>query len=152
MAGHDPNFDPGGFRAAIKSTMQMGVPTDLNERLVWHFKNITSYSNQDPALKPYDWTTPPSLDVPSDPDTPTGERIVDYALEFARTTGQQSEVGAFDATRLVVTLLDVDYEQIKQADYATIGRVHYDIDYSGPPMGLFEVTVYQVFLTARDQA
>lgn len=152
MAGSDASFDPGGFRSAIKATMQMGVPTDLNDRLVWHFRNITSYPTQDPALKPYDWTVAPTFDVPSDPDLPTGEHIVDYALEFARSTPQESEVGAFDATRLVVTLLDVDYEQIKQADYATIGRVHYDIDYTGPPMGLFEVTVYQVFLTARDQA
>lgn len=152
MAGSDPNFDPNGFRASIKATMQMGMPLDPAERLVWHFREIKSYTTQDPALKPYDWTAAPQLNIPSDPDTPAGQRIVDYALEFARGTGAETEVGSFDTTRLIVTLLDLDFEQIQHAEYATIGRVHYDIDFTGPPQGLFDVTVYSVYLTARDQA
>jgi hypothetical protein len=52
----------------------------------------------------------------------------------------------------VVTLLDVDYDIIKDADYATIGNTTYDIDFSGPPEGLFEVTVYTIYIRARDAA
>ena len=89
---------------------------------------------------------------PADPDVPEGWASVDYALEFARGTEIQTEVGGFDTTKLIITMLDIDFQKIRRAEWASIGRVMYDIDFTGPPMGLFDVTVYQVFLTARDQA
>ena len=130
----------------------MGMPADPNEQLVWHINPVVSFENQDPAIKPYDWSATPVVDQPGDPDHPSGIVAVDYALEFAATGGGESEVGRFDQSRLTVTVLDNEYEQIKNADYAMIGRVYYEIKFVAPPVGLFDVTVYQIFLVARDQS
>ncbi len=152
MAGSDPNFDPTQFRFFIKQTMKMGIPTATDEKLTWHFKPVQDFTPQDPALKPYDWSTPPESSEPGNPDLPSGVAIVDYALEFSAGTSSEGDVGRFDTSRLKVTLLDVDYEVIKTADYATIGRVYYNIKFVAPPIGMFSVTVYEVHLVARDQA
>lgn len=140
------------FRSVIKTTMRMGIPEAPEERLIWHFNPVKAYSPQDAALKPYDYSTPPVLDQPSDPDNPDGSKVVDYALEFASGTSLEADIGRFDTSRAVVTLLDVDYEEIRNADYAMIGRTYYEIKFVGPPLGMFDVTVYQVYLNARDQA
>lgn len=132
----------------------MGMPTSDEEKLVWHFLPVRAYAAQDPALQPYNWTNPPTLDLPGNSSVPTGTLIVDYALEFsaASSVAGQSDVGRFDTSRIVVTLLDEDYEQVREADFAMIGRVRYDITFTGPPLGMFDVTVFQVYMQARDEA
>jgi hypothetical protein len=154
VAGTNPAFDAGLFRNAIRQSMQMGMPSNLAEQLKWHWKRDTEYVPQDPTQNPYEWTQTPVVDLPGNPDEPDGERIVDYAIEFsARPAGSQETVfGQFDTSRAIVTLLDTDYAIIRSADYCSIDGAIYDIDFSAPPLGMFEVTVYQVFLTARDEA
>ena len=152
MAEPSPDFNASEFRGVIKQTMRMGMPADSEEQLVWHINRVQTFSPQDPAIKPYDWSAPPVVDQPGDPDHPEGLVSVDYALEFAASGGGESEVGRFDQSRLEVTVLDMDYEQIKNADYAMIGRVYYEINFVAPPIGLFDVTVYTIFLRARDQS
>ena len=152
MAEPSPDFNASEFSDAIKQTMRMGMPSDPDEQLVWHINPVVSFSYQDPAIKPYDWSATPVVDQPGDPDHPTGIVSVDYALEFAASGGGETEVGRFDQSRLTVTVLDLDFEQIKNADYAKIGNVYYDIKFIGPPTGLFDVTVYTIYLVARDEA
>ena len=79
---------------------------------------------------------------------------MDYALEFAaRSTAgaEETVLGTFNTSRAVVTLMDEDYEQIKDADYVTIAGATYEIDFVGPPLGMFAVTVYQIHLRAADE-
>lgn len=131
----------------------MGVPEDEGKRLVWHWEVTKEYASQDPAEKPYDWTEVPSSQTPGNPDEVDGELIVDYAIEFAPSqSGIQTTVGEFDLSKATVTLLDVDYELVKTADFCTIEDSIYDIEFVSPPMGLFEATVFQVFIRARDEA
>lgn len=147
------NFDAAYFRSQIKLTMGMGMPENPAERLTWHWNTVDTYTAADPAGAPYDWSEAPVTTVPGNPVAPTGQAQVDYALEFTPTRAQQGEtmMGELNRTRATVTLLDVDYEQIKDADYATIAETTYDIDFSAPPEALFEVTVYQLYLRARDE-
>jgi hypothetical protein len=143
-------FDEAGFRTAIRETMRMGMPQDVAEQLVWKWSRTKTFTPQDRIKKPYDWTQNPVTDTPGNPDEPDGELIVDYALEFTPRRELQTDVGQFNLAQVIVTLMDADYEQIKTADYAMIGDVHYLIDYVGPPMGLFAATVFQVYLRPRD--
>lgn len=153
MAGTSPDFNSSEFRSQIKATMRMGIPGDPNEQLRWHFAPVEVYSPQDPALRPYNWSTPPDEVIPGNPDVPSGWEVVDYAMEFAaRPADNNSDVGRFDTSRLVITVLDVDYEKIKTADYAMIGNNHYEISFKGPPMALFDCTIYQFYMQARDQS
>lgn len=154
MAGTNPAFDAALFRNAIRQSMVMGMPTNTAEQLTWRWNRDKEYVPQDPTSNPYEWTQDPVVDLPGNPNEPDGDVIVDYAIEFsARPAGsQQTVMGQFDTSRAIVTLLDTDYGTIRSADYCTIDGAVYDIDFSAPPLGMFEVTVYQVFLTARDEA
>lgn len=152
MAGTDPTFVASDFRTSIRFAMAMGMPTADGEKLKWYFNTVKTYSHHDPSALPYDWTASPTSDTkedPSDPDVPT---IVDYALEFGAGSSTDTEVGRFDTSHLVVTLLDQDWVVVQGADYAMIGDTVYDVQFVGPPLGMFDVTVYQVYLKARDQS
>lgn len=149
-------FDETTFRDAIQNTMLMGIPEDENERLTFWWNREQTYTPDDPAGNPYDWTATPVTDEPGNPaiaDPGTNQSlIVPYALEFsARPAGSSNTAfGEIDASRAVVTLMDGDFQQIHTADYATIGPTRYRIQFAGPPVGLFAVTVHQIFLEAED--
>ncbi|QBQ74868.1 hypothetical protein [Caudovirales GX15bay] len=151
------SFDETAFRSAILNTMLMGIPEDADERLTFWWRREQVFSPDDPAGNPYDWTTPPTSDAPGNPDltdSGTDQSLqVPYALEFsARPAGSSSTVlGEIDTSRAVVTLMDSDFEQVRTADYATIGNTHYRIQFSAPPVGLFGVTVCTLYLEAEDQ-
>jgi hypothetical protein len=151
-------FDEGAFRDAIHNTMLMGMPENVAERLTFWWNRDQTYTPDDPAGDPYDWTSTPVTDHPGNPTLPDvgGEQSlsVPYALEFsARPSGSSATVfGDIDASRAVVTMLETNYDKIRTADYATVGNTRYRILYSGPPLGLFGVTVHQVFLEAEDSS
>ena len=154
------SFDEPAFRAAILNTTLMGIPEAIAERLTWVWTRDQTFVPDDPAGNPYDWTATAVTDISSNPDLPDQPTpdlqtlVVPYALEFsARPAGSANTVlGEIDTSRAVVTLLDTDYEQIKTADYAVIGDTHYRIQFDAPPVGLFGVTVWSVYLEALDES
>lgn len=156
MAGTNPAFDADVFRQAILDTMEMGLPTDTAERLTFHWERDRTYTPEDRAHHPYDLDATPTTDEPQDPDNPTDERQIVYALEFsARPAGShEGQFGEFDTSRAVVTILDSEWVLIAdpKPDYATIDGSRYDIDFSAPPVALFDATVYTLYLTAQDEA
>ncbi len=153
-------FNEAKFRDAVANTMLMGMPEDPAERLTWWWNRDETYSPDDPAGNPYDWTQPPLTDAPGnpklkDPGAPSDQSlIVNYALEYsARPAGSANTVfGEIDTSRAIVSLADGDYQKIKTADYATIGNTTYRIQFKGPPVGLFGFTLYSVYLEAEDAA
>jgi hypothetical protein len=151
-------FDESRFRDAITNTMLMGIPEDTADRLTFWWNRDQTFSPDDPAGNPYDWTAPPVVDDPGNPDiTDTGDPqslSVPYALEFAARPAGSSNTsfGEIDASRAVVTMLDTDFERIRSADYATIGETRYRIQFQGPPTGLFGVSVCSLYLEAEDSA
>jgi hypothetical protein len=153
-----PSFNEPAFRDAILNTMLMGIPEDPFERLTFWWRRDQTYSPDDPAGNPYDWTEPPISDLPGNPDLPdqgTDQSLqVPYALEFsARPAGSSNTVfGEIDASRAIVTMMDVDFKKIEHADYATIGHSRYRIQFHAPPVGLFGVMVWTLYLESEDQA
>lgn len=151
-------FNEPVFRDAIFNTMLMGLPEDPTERLTFWWRRQQVFSPDDPAGHPYDWTSAPITDTPGNPaltDSGTDQSLqVPYALEFsARPAGSSNTVlGEIDTSRAVVTMMDKDFEQIKTADYATVGVVTYRIQFTAPPLGLFGVTVWTIYLESEDEA
>lgn len=147
MVGSNPAFDPAVFRASIRSTMNMGLPVPVEERPTFRWSVKADYAIEDPASKPYNWTATPT-NVETHPDVQ-----VPCAVEFAARPAGSTEttLGQFDVSRVIVTILDEDYAQVRGADVILVGTNTYDVDFVGPPLGLFEVTVYQIFATARDE-
>lgn len=151
-------FDETTFRDAIENTMLMGIPETVTDRLTFWWRRNRTFSPDDPAGNPYDWTAAPIVDQPGNPTLPdTGgdqSLVVPYALEFsARPAGSAyTTLGEIDTSRAIATIMDNDFARIATSDYATIGDVRYRIQFAGPPLGLFGVTVHTLYLEAEDEA
>jgi hypothetical protein len=148
MAGSNPAFDPARFRQAIRDTMTMALPTATSERITFRWTTGTTYSNVDPGGTPYDATASPSAsEAHADVQIPA-------AVEFsARPAGSlDTPMGEFDTSRCVVTVMDTDYPSIQGADQVVFDGSTYDVQFVAPPIGLFEVTIYQLYCVARDEA
>ena len=153
-------FNEGNFRNAIKNTMLMGIPEDPAQQLTWWWHRDQTFSPDDPAGDPYDWTQSPVVDTPGNPvlkddGTPTEQSlVVPYALEYSASQGSEAATvfGGIDTSRATISMAEVDYEQVKTADYCTVGDTTYRIQFTGPPIGLFGFTLWQVFIEAEDSA
>lgn len=141
------------FRDAIRASMQMGMPESDDEKLIWRWNRQKTFVPSDPRGRPYDFTKIPVTDEPGNPegDAEDDGVIIDYALTIRGQDETITSLGPINAQELTVTIFDVDWERIKDADYAQIGDVTYDIKFEAPPYGLFAVTMHDVYLEARDE-
>lgn len=146
-ASFGAGFNADKFRAAIRSTMMMGLPNSVSERATFRWLPVREYPIQDRAANPYDWTDTPSV------ETLRADVLVPVAVEFAaRPSGSQDTViGQFDSSRAIVTILDVDYALVEGADQVILGGNTYIVQFVAPPVGLFDVTVYTIYLEAVDE-
>lgn len=157
MAGTDRRFDATKFRSAIKFAMEMGFPDEVSKQITWHWNPVRQYNKKlDASGMPFDLS---QGNVNSEADiTPM---IVDCAVKF-QPTGTTTRVGGtalgiMDVANATATLLDVDYNALRQhgegkfPDKAVMDTDVYLVQLIGPPYGLFEVTIYDVYLQAIDE-
>lgn len=151
-------FPESEFRFAIRESMKMGMPEDDFLKLKWHWNRVKTYVPADPAGRPLDWDQPTlSNEVGNPEDDPEDDGlIVDYAMETNNISSQVDQsitaLGNINFQKIKITVFDVDFEKIKDADYATIGDVRYEIRLESPPEPLFGVTMHILHLEALDQA
>ena len=141
-------FNATAFRDAIRSTMEMGLPNTVAERATFRWKPERSYAVQDQAENPYDWTdTPVTEDVPADVQ-------VAVAVEFeAHPAGSvDTALGQFDTSRAIITVLDTEYASIVGANEVLLGENTYTVQFVAPPVGLFDVTIYRIYVEAVDES
>lgn len=146
-AGFGTGFDADAFRQAIRATMTMGLPNATADRATFRWTTAETFAIEDQDHNPYDWTdTPATSDAHADVQIPV-------AFEFAArpAASLDNPMGQFDSTRVEITILDVDFPLIEGANEVVLGENTYDIDFVGPPRGLFEVDVYTIYATARDE-
>ena len=153
-SGASVGFSASEFRENIKFAMTMGMPGTVSEQVTFMWNRVKEYNPQDHQHRPYDFTQPTTLDEPGNPDEPDGSLVVTCAVEFTprNSTGTENMVGAFNAPRIVITLLDDEYDLVHDADQVLIDGNTYDLEYTAPPIGLFDVTVYQLHATAQDES
>lgn len=142
MADPIIGFDPDVFRTNIHFAMQLGLPQKVEDRPTFYFREVREFppgtildsegSPLDPRIAPVVTATDP-VQVPC-------------AVEFsADRTDNENLVGTFRDTKVTLTLLDVDYEKVKNAIEVALGQTRYNISFSAPPIGLGQATVYQLF-------
>jgi hypothetical protein len=141
-------FDAAGFRSAIRFAMNMGLPNATSERATFKWSTVRTFATADPAGSPYDFSSTPTASVTH------ADVLIPVAVEFsARPAGSRdTAVGQFDSSRAVLTVLDEDYALVAGADLVLLGQNTYEIQFVGPPVGLFDVTIYQLFCDARDES
>jgi hypothetical protein len=148
MAGTDPRFSATRFRDAMRFVFQMAAPEAVERRVTFRWETERTFDGADPAGDPYFWDSAPLTTVSH------ADVQIDCVVEFsARPAGSRdSAIGQFDTSRAVITLLDEDIASIQGADTAIINGNTYDIQFEGPAIGLFEVTLHQIFCEARDES
>lgn len=140
-------FDAAGFRDAIKFAMAMGQPEDENKRVTFKWTVEKTFSTADPAGNPYRWDTTPSKVVAHE------DVQVLCAVQSNRIPNASgTPFGEIDSNKLTLTLLDEQYAEVEGADKVEIDNALYNIDFVAPPVGLFDVTVYTIHLTAEDES
>jgi hypothetical protein len=146
-ANFGAGFDAAAFRSAIRSTMEMGLPNTAAERATFRWNVERTYEREDPSHNPYEWDEVPSTELTH------ADVQIPVAVEFSArpAASLDTAIGQFDVGRAIITILDVDYELVRGADLVLLGENTYVIDFVGPPIGLFEVTVYQAYASALDE-
>lgn len=148
MAGTDSRFNSDRFKEAIHFAMQMAAPTQSAEGVIFRWETAKTFTQADPAGRPYSWAQAPAS------TTAHADVQIDCVVEFAaRPAGSRdTPLGQFDTSRAIITVLDDDFPSIQGADLAIINGNTYEIQFVAPAIGLFDVTLYQLHLEARDES
>jgi hypothetical protein len=148
MAGSTPGFNVTQVRDALRFAMRMGQPIDTDQAVTFKWLTQKQYSSQDRARRPYNWQATPTSTV-TRPDVQ-----VLCAVEFIPRSSQErtTAFGEFNPSAVTITLLDVDYAQVSDSTHVEIDGNTYEIDFKGPPIGLFDLTVYTVYARAYDES
>lgn len=148
----DPNFgggfDADEFRTQIRNTMIMGLPEDELERPTFRWSVRRSYAIKDGGGNPYNFSSvPESVEEHEDVQVPV-------AVEFAArsTFASNLPTGQVENSKIIITILDVDYALVDTADQIVCNGDTYNIDFVAPSTGLFSVTVYEIHATAVDES
>lgn len=134
------------FRSAIINTMIMGSPNKEEEQAEFSWEKDVTYSIQDKDNKPYSLgATTPLTDNTPDPVK------INVAVEYVHRAPDGTPLGEFDNPRAVLTVLDVEYEKVRGADFVTLGGNKYMISYVLVE-ALFDVDVYTLQTVALEES
>lgn len=150
MAGTDARFNAADFRTNIRFAMTMGLPNTTAERATFQWDTAKTFTKDDTGGNPFDWTASPVTTV-TYPDV-----LIPVAVEIGGESDDNTNVGTFDISRAVITVLDEDFELLTVNDVfcnrVLLGDNAYEIKFVAPPLGLFDVTVYQIHCLALDES
>jgi hypothetical protein len=156
MAGTIVGFDAANFRTQIRNTMIKGLPADQTQWPTFYAPATETWPTTYPDGSPINFDDDGK---PYDPDVrplPMDDSVgiqVPCAVEFkATTTDDTTLVGNFRDTAAVLTILDTDYALVADAEIVLLGGMRYYINYLAPPIGLAEVTVYQLYLSPQGES
>jgi hypothetical protein len=149
-----PGFDAAAARQGILNAMAFGEPTRTEDKAWFYFPKTVSSDVGTPADQD---------DIPFDPDvTVTGETTTDSkprqqvscAVEYvdAGAVLGPETFGGVRASRIKITLLDTEYQQIKGFSFVVAGGDKYVHDSTEPPVALGTFDVWTVHATAEDES
>lgn len=157
MAGTDPRFPAGKFRDAIQFAMNMGFPGDTQQQLTWRWTTTRQFSKEDSGGLPFEWKADQVVG-----STVVTDMIVPCAVSFKPPTGATrvggTALGIMDIASATVTLLDVDRNDLFAhggdvlPDQVVMDGNIYVVQIWGPPYGLFDVTLYDIYIQAIDES
>lgn len=140
-----PDFDKAAVLEGLHTAMGFGQPTRTEDRATFYLpKAIVD--------------TPAALDLHGVPFDPTVKRVVSTtkvqvpcAVEFYNGAEVIETFGQVSATHIVVTLLDPEYQQVKDFLYIVAGGDKYIRSETQPPVALGSIDVWQVWAQAENE-
>jgi hypothetical protein len=140
-------FDADAFRDGIWTAMAVGLPPELEDQpaFVIPAAVVDTGDERDVDGVPFDYTKDQAK---VGEDTVTQ---VPAAIEYFDADGILTNFGAIAASKVVLTLLDEDYEAIKGFSYVVIGGNKYAYQRTEPPMGMVDVAIWRVHCRSDDE-
>lgn len=158
MAGTDPRFNAKQFREAISFAMTMGLPDNPAQRATFHYTTSRTYppgTKLDREGRPLDPHISPVKVTPDPVQIPV-------AIDFKTATYDELPVGAHIPAKVVITVIDEEWAKVRDAHTDTYPDAKpieveldgdmYRIGFLGPPQGLFEVTIYELYCFAKEES
>lgn len=145
MAGTNSSFNADKFRTAIRFAMTLGAPPATSDQLTFHWNpTATTAASKDGEGVPFD----PTAAITRITRTPVTRPC---AVEFVDAADEPTAFGLVIPSKLKVTLLDVDYDAVKDADFVVVGGDKYVRSHEPPSLGLFDIGVHSVIYTAENE-
>jgi hypothetical protein len=145
MAGQLPGFNAGAVRAGLRTAMGVGLPVEVEDRPTFYFPRQAAGAQPagDAGGTPWEPNARQQL-------APARHVQVPCATEYVDNAGKIENFGVMVPSKVVLTLLDEDYVQIKGFAFVVIGGNKFFYQRTQPPLGLVSVGVYLVHCTAED--
>lgn len=149
MAGDSQitGFNADEVRAGLRLAMQVGLPVEESDRPTFYM--------------PVGWSTDGAHNVsedgvPFDPDyrpARTSRRSVQVpaAVEYTDGDGKVEGFGILVPSKVVLTLLDEDYEQIKGFEFVQIAGQRFFYSRTESALALIEVGVWRIHCRSDDE-
>ncbi len=149
MAWNNPggpaDFDSTAFRDAIRFVYDMAAPPVVEEQATFYGPSTLVYTGSvDDDEVPFD----PATTVVREPAP--GVKV-SCGIEYSDAEGNPVPFGTVTASRLAITLLDVDYQRIKGCAYVVVAGEKYLYRRTQPPTGLFDVGLYTLHFRAENE-
>ena len=164
----DARFPRARFEEGVKFAMRMGAPVRPEDRATFHFRRVRTYpsgTRLDQEGKPLNPSVSATYLAPAD------LVLQEVAVEMEKATPAELPVGTRIPTRVVITMLEAQYQAIKaraatitvpgEAPIATgesfayevsLGGDRYRIGYRVPPLALFDSGIQQIVCHAMEES
>lgn len=140
-----PSFNRAQVRDGLLKAMGFGEPTRTEDKVIFCFPKRAAASG-----------AAGGDGVPFDPaerlaDVGTANKVVSCAAEFIDRSEESMDGGTeLKPSRLRITLLDEEYQEVKDFSYVVAGGDKYNRDFIEPPVALGSLDVWTLHLRAED--
>lgn len=142
-----PGFNRDRVLQGIKKAMGFGAATRPQDRVTFYFNARSAPAGEvDEEGVPFD---------PADRVTNTREgesKVVDCAVEYQDRAPQTETFGVYIPARIILTLLDPDWQQVKDFSYVKAGGDIYHRSTVEPPVALGSIDVWSVICLAEGES
>lgn len=143
-----PGFDKARVSEGIYKAMGFGEPTRSADKATFFFAKNSKYA---------DGTVVDDDQVPFDPDVrPTVSSLpskqVACVIEFFDRTDRTETFGVVAPSRVQITLLDPEYQQVKGFSFVVAGGDKYIYHSTEPPVALASIDVWTVWANSQDES
>lgn len=138
-------FDPTKILTGLHKAMEFGEPTRTDDKATFVSVAVTATPgiDVDEDGVPFDPTQRPARAKTS--------KTVPCAVEYNDRADMARSFGILQPTRVKITLLDPDYQQVKGFAYVVIGGDKYVYRSTEPPVALGSIDVWTVYAVAEDE-
>lgn len=144
-SGTPSSFDAAAVRAGLLTAMNFGLPTVTNDQPTFFMPQTTT------STDPLDDEGVPFSPTASLTTSTLVKKRVPCAVEYIDGDGKIETFAVVNPSKVKLTILDTDYDQIKGFHYCVIQGQKYFYQRTEPPVALGTIDVYTVHCKSEDE-